>query len=76
MNKALRALLARKEAAIKAAMTLNTVAADAGRDLSAEEQSQIDAHLADVEALAPQIARQHALIEAARTAPVPAGAVP
>ncbi len=70
MNKHLRALLARKEKAVAAAQALMTVAADAGRDLSAEEQSSFDAHMADVTSLNAQIERVNALIEAERSAPV------
>jgi HK97 family phage major capsid protein len=72
MNKQLRALLARKESAAAQAQVLLDVAAEAARDLSAEEQTQFDAAMADVNAVNAQIARVNALIEAQRAAPVAA----
>lgn len=67
MNKTLRALLQRKASAVEAARKLNDLAATESRDLSDDEQSQIDAHLAAVETLNAQIAREERLIEAERT---------
>lgn len=69
MNKTLRALLQRKAGAISAARELTDLAASENRDLTDDEQSKIDAHLADVEKLSAQIERENRLIEAERSAP-------
>lgn len=68
MNKALRALLARKAQAVAAAKALNVAAEKEGRELTAEEAKAFDEHLAAAADLDPQIARQQALIEAERNA--------
>lgn len=68
MNKALRALLARKAQAVAAAKALNVAAEKEGRELTAEEAKAFDEHLAAAAELDPQIARQQALIEAERNA--------
>lgn len=67
MNKALRALLARKTAAVEAARKLTELAAAEDRDLSADEQSQVDTLLASVESLNAQIGQQQRLIDAERS---------
>lgn len=75
MNKVLRALMAQREAKIKEARGISDAAAAANRDLSTEEQGQIDAALQAVTGIDANIAREKALIEAERAAPaVPAGA--
>ncbi len=67
MNKALRALLARKSQYVAQARALTDLAAKEERDLSAEEQTSFDGLMAQVDALAPQIEREQRLIEAERT---------
>lgn len=67
MNKALRALLARKSQYVAQARALTDLAAKEERDLSAEEQTSFDGLMAQVEALTPQIEREQRLIEAERT---------
>lgn len=67
MNKALRALLARKSQYVAQARALTDLAAKEERDLSAEEQASFDGLMAQVDALAPQIEREQRLIEAERT---------
>lgn len=75
MNKRLRALLAQKDAKIKEARGITEAAETAGRDLTAEEKTSIDAALASVTQIDTDIAREKALIEAERNAAsVPAGA--
>ncbi len=74
MNKRLRALLAQKEAKIKEARDLTNAAEAANRDLTPEEQTQIDAALAAVTGIDANIQREQTLIAAERSAPVaPAG---
>lgn len=67
MNKALRALLARKSQYVAQARSLTDMAAKEERDLSTEEQASFDGLMAQVEALSPQIEREQRLIEAERT---------
>lgn len=67
MNKQLRALLQRKSQAVKAARDITDLAASESRDLTAEEQTQVDQHLASAEGLNAQIEREQRLIEAERT---------
>lgn len=69
MNKTLRALLQRKQAAVQAAREMTDLAASEGRDLTDDEQAKIDAHLADAEKLNASIERENRLIEAERAAP-------
>lgn len=70
MNERLRALLARKQKAIDAAQAISAKAnKEGGRDLTAEERAQFDAHLNEVEVLKGDIHREEALIEAQRNAP-------
>jgi len=66
MNKALRALLQRRAGAIAAARQVTELAATENRDLSAEEQTTLDGHLAAAEALNASIDRENRLIEAER----------
>lgn len=66
MNKALRALLQRKASAVEAARQINDMAASESRDLTDDEQAQIDAHLKSAEALNASIEREQRLIEAER----------
>lgn len=69
MNPRLRALLERKQKALAAAKAITEAAAkDNNRDLSAEEATQFDAHMADVNKLGAEIEREKAVIEAERTA--------
>lgn len=78
MNKTIRALLARRAAATQAARALLDVAAAAGdRELTAEEQTAYDAHMADINGLSAKIERETALAmaEAAVGVHVPEGAV-
>lgn len=65
MNKRLRELLARKAAHVAAAEKINAAASDAGRDLTADEQTAFDGEMAAIAALKPQIEREQALMEAA-----------
>lgn len=75
MNAALRALLERRQQAVAAAKVITDGAAAGNRDLTAEERTNVDAHLASITTLDADIARQKALIEAERTAQtIPAGA--
>lgn len=67
MNKALRALLARKSKHVADARALMDLAAKESRDLTDEEQASFDGLMADAEALNPQIEREQRLIEAERT---------
>lgn len=67
MNKQLRALLQRKSQAVKAARDITDLAAGENRDLTADEQSQVDQHLASAESLNAQIEREQRLIEAERS---------
>src|SRR5258708_4558938 len=72
MNKALRALLEKKTAAVQRMRAI----ADAGtdRELTAEENTEFDALSAQVETLNASIAREQSLIEQERTVaalPVP-----
>lgn len=69
MNKALRALLQRKQAALSAAREITDLAATENRDLTADEQGKVDGILASVESINGQIEREQRLIEAERTAP-------
>lgn len=75
MNKRLRALLAQKDAKVKEARGITDKASAENRDLTAEEQSTIDAALASIEKIDADIIREKALIEAERSAGsvVPAG---
>jgi len=66
MNKSLRALLQRRAGAIAAARQVTELAATENRDLSAEEQTTLDGHLAAAEALNASIDRENRLIEAER----------
>jgi HK97 family phage major capsid protein len=75
MNPQLRALLDRRAASLASAKALNDAAAAATRDLTADERTQFDAHMAAVASTDADIARVKALIEAERGAPaIPAGA--
>lgn len=67
MNKALRALLARKSKHVADARALMDLAAKESRDLTDEEQASFDGLMAQAESLAPQIEREQRLIEAERT---------
>lgn len=67
MNKALRALLQRKAGAVAAARQITDLAATENRDLTAEEQTQVDGFLATAEGLNAAIASQQRLIEAERS---------
>lgn len=67
MNKRLRALLERKNKAVTAARAITTAADTANRDITAEEQTQFDAHMAEVEKCNADIAREQALIDAERS---------
>lgn len=67
MNKQLRALLQRKSQAVKAARDITDLAAGENRDLTADEQSQVDQYLASAESLNAQIEREQRLIEAERS---------
>ena len=66
MNKHLRALLQRKAQAVKAARDITDLAASENRDLTADEQAQVDQHLASAEGLNAQIEREQRLIEVER----------
>ncbi len=70
MNKTLRALLQRKNAAVEAARKITELAATETRDLLAEEQTQVDGLIGQVEALNAQIEREQRLIEAERSSAV------
>ncbi|MGH6959460.1 MAG: phage major capsid protein, partial [Dongiaceae bacterium] len=61
MSKQLRALLERKNKAVAAAKALNDEAATEKRDLTDEERTQVDAHLAGIATLNGDIERQRAL---------------
>lgn len=67
MNKALRALLQRKAAAVASARQITDLAATENRDLTAEEQTQVDGFLATAEGLNSAIASQQRLIDAERS---------
>jgi HK97 family phage major capsid protein len=69
MNPQLRALLERKQKAIAAAKAINDKASAEKRDLTDEERTSFDAHMADVAKIDADIVRQKALIEAERSAP-------
>lgn len=69
MNKALRALLARKAGTVAAARQITDLAASENRDLTAEEQTAVDGHLAALAGINASIEREQALAEAERTAP-------
>ena len=65
MSATLRALQAKKADAIKSMRALSDkAAADGGRDLTAEEQAQYDAHKASIETLNASINREQDLITA------------
>lgn len=66
MNKNLRALLQRKAQAVEAAREITKLAESESRELSADEQSAVDAHIASAEALNASIERETRLIEAER----------
>lgn len=68
MNKVLRLLLAQREEKLKAARGISDKASTENRELTAEEQTSIDAALKDVGAIDTNIAREKALIEAERQA--------
>lgn len=68
MNPKLRALLERKQKSAAAARKIHDTAAQENRDLTDEEKSQFDAHMADVEKANADITREQTLIEAERTA--------
>jgi HK97 family phage major capsid protein len=68
MNAALRALLERRQQAVAAAKAITDGAAAATRDLTAEERTNVDAHLASITTIDADIARQRAIIEAERGA--------
>lgn len=74
MNPQLRALLERKQKTVGLAKAITDKAAAEARELTAEERTQVDAHLASLEAINGDIRRQEALIEAERSsAALPAG---
>lgn len=61
MNKQIRELLARKAAAVKASRVITEKAAAEKRDLTAEEQTQVDAHLAEIVSCNVALERETAL---------------
>lgn len=69
MNNRIRALTERKEKLLGAARQLSDTAEAEGRPLSEEERTQYDTHLADIDSVNADIAREQRLIEAERTAP-------
>jgi len=72
MNPKLRALLERKQKASTAARKLHEAAEMQDRELTAAEVAQFDAHIADVEKINFEIAREQKAIEGERTArPLP-----
>lgn len=75
MNPRIRALLERKQKSLEAAKALSDKAVTESRDLSAEERTQFDQHLANATALQGDVEREKALIDAQRNATVtiPAG---
>lgn len=67
MNKQLRALLARKEAARKEARAITDKCAAESRDPTAEEAAIIDAKIAEMKSLDADIERERALVAAETT---------
>lgn len=77
MNKTIRALMARRLQATQAARAILDVAAAAGdRDLTAEEQTAYDAHMADISSLSAKIEREQtlAMAEVSAGVEIPDGA--
>lgn len=64
MSKHLRTLQQRKAAAITAAKGINEKASAEDRDLSADEQTQYDAHMAEARSLDARISREQEMIAA------------
>lgn len=64
MNKTIRALQARKAAAVDAAKALNAKAGAEDRDFTAEEQAEYDGYMAEATSLENRIAREISLAEA------------